>query len=181
MLFSLARGSARSIVPPRPGDLVAAALSSGGRLAAAAYIVPRPKARSGDGGTVLLVGTTGKHVVPFDEPVFELDVSADGRFAVACTYAEAIVLDGATGQAMMRFAGAKVAALSRDGRLIALAMNGERKHDPPVISVRERETQRELATFSGHSRAVRDLAFSPEGDVVVTASRDGLLKRWRVP
>ena len=180
-LVSLTRGTARAIVAPRPGDLVAAALSSGGQLAAAAYIVPRPSGRYGDGGHVLLAGPRDKRVVTFDEPVFEIGVSADGRFAVACTYAEAIVLDGATGHTMVRFGGAKVGALSRDGRLVALAMNGERKHDPPVVSVRERESQREIATFSGHSRAIGDLAFSPGDDVLLTASRDGLLMRWRVP
>ena len=70
---------------------------------------------------------------------------------------------------------------SRDGRLLALAHNGQHKHDKPTIDVVERNSGRVLATFTGHGRSVRGMAFSADGQLLATASKDGRVKLWKVP
>jgi AAA+ superfamily predicted ATPase len=55
---------------------------------------------------------------------------------------------------------------TKDGQVILLDLTKE----PPVSTI-----------FSGHSQKVYFLAFSPDGQTLISGSSDGILKRWNVP
>jgi WD40 repeat protein len=76
-------------------------------------------------------------------------------------------------------------AWSPDGKLLAAAAqcNGYEQHDIEVntctIHIWDTMTGVERYTLEGHERAVEDLAWSPDGTMLVSASRDGRVRVWR--
>lgn len=66
-------------------------------------------------------------------------------------------------------------ALSSDGTRLAVAFAGSAF--PWLLSLPDGE---HLQTYSGHVYRVTDLAFSPSGDLLATASSDGTVRLWRV-
>ena len=38
-----------------------------------------------------------------------------------------------------------------------------------------------LASYPGHDRGVRAVAFSPSGDALYSGGEDGTLRRWPIP
>jgi WD40 repeat protein/Flp pilus assembly protein TadD len=101
----------------------------------------------------------------------------DGRRLVTGGAAAAL-LDGATGETIRRYArpGAEVrgAAISKDGRLLALADNFN------VISLWDVEAGTELRTFKGHSDLIYQIDFHPDGNRLVSASTDRTVRLWDV-
>jgi len=55
---------------------------------------------------------------------------------------------------------------TKDGQVLLLDLTKE----PPVPTI-----------FSGHSQKVYFLAFSPDGQTLISGSSDGILKRWNIP
>jgi WD40 repeat protein len=43
------------------------------------------------------------------------------------------------------------------------------------------ESARELRTFTGHTRGVHSIAFSPDGRLLASGGRDGAIKLWELP
>ncbi len=130
---------------------------------------------------ILLQDTAGSRVVRVAGPVGNLQLSADGRWLAVGLYDAVVVVDVAAGVVTTTHQGADLGAWTRDGRLLALAHNGQHKHDKPTIDVVERNSGRVLATFTGHGRSVRGMAFSADGQLLATASKDGRVKLWKVP
>ena len=52
--------------------------------------------------------------------------------------------------------------------------------DGPV-RVRDAETGKELRQYQGHTGAVIDVAFFPDGKRIVSTSYDGTARIWRAP
>ncbi|ABA23472.1 serine/threonine protein kinase with WD40 repeats [Trichormus variabilis ATCC 29413] len=66
-------------------------------------------------------------------------------------------------------------AISPDGN--TLASGGDDK----IIRLWELNTQKLVASFSGHSQAVTSVTFSPQGEILATASDDKTVKLWHLP
>ena len=76
-------------------------------------------------------------------------------------------------------------AYSPDGRLLALAGGGEMYYENPgaqvipgKVHVRDGSTGALLRTLGGHTNIITSLAFSPDGAVLATGSRDQTVKLW---
>src|SRR5271166_3923786 len=66
-------------------------------------------------------------------------------------------------------------AFAPDGRTLASAGNDK------FIYLWEQATGKELARFSGHTKAVLCLAFSPDGRLLVSGSADRTVRVWDGP
>src|SRR5690606_2670953 len=62
-----------------------------------------------------------------------------------------------------------------DGRLIATA-----GHDR-TVKLWDAATKKELATLTGHAKAITAVAFSPRGDALASAGVDTTVKLWNLP
>ena len=65
-------------------------------------------------------------------------------------------------------------ALSPDGRRFAAGAGDGR------ITIWDVASHQEVATLEGHNEAVKQLAFTPDGDYLVSVSKDQL-RVWRAP
>jgi WD40 repeat protein len=65
---------------------------------------------------------------------------------------------------------------SADSRWLAVGQQTE--DDSPQILVWSTSSWREVLVLPGHSRGVRGLRFSPEGDYLLTAGGDQVLRQW---
>ncbi|WP_375471369.1 protein kinase [uncultured Nostoc sp.] len=65
-------------------------------------------------------------------------------------------------------------AMSPDSKTLASAS------DDKIVKLWNLNTQKLLASLSGHSQAVKSVAFSPDGQILATASDDKTIKLWQV-
>jgi WD40 repeat protein len=103
--------------------------------------------------------------------------SPDGsRLAAVWTDAQIVrVFDLATGRAILEFpsGGAHIASFSPDGERLALA--GEGQSASAVVDAR---TGGQIFSLQGHSSELKDVAWSPNGRWIATASMDGTARLW---
>jgi WD40 repeat protein len=109
-------------------------------------------------------------------------ISPDGKSLFVAGWTGPItVWDLATGTQTRTFCdidrgGVNRIALSRDGSLLASA--GGASTDPIILW--EVASGRQVRSFSGHTDSVTDLAFSPDGKLLASASNDVTIKLWNV-
>jgi WD40 repeat protein len=70
-------------------------------------------------------------------------------------------------------AGINCVSFSPDGKTLASG-------DDKLIRLWDLNTQKVLATLSGHSQAVKSVAYSPDGKILATASDDNIIKLWDI-
>jgi WD40 repeat protein len=77
-------------------------------------------------------------------------------------------------------------AFSRDGKLLAVASGGD-KLMRGIVNVRnafitlwDRESGKEIATFTGDKRSDYAMAFSPDGKTLSSTGSDGIIRLWDV-
>ena len=117
----------------------------------------------------------------FTGAINSLVFSPDGGALATGHYDGAIRLwDAARGELLRTFQTQGVVeclAFSPDGRLLA---TGE-SFDAPLVRLWAADTGELLHTLEGHTHGVEELAFSPQGDLLVSASYDGQVLVWGLP
>jgi WD40 repeat protein len=109
-------------------------------------------------------------------------ISPDGKSLYTAGWTGPIIVwDIASGAQVRTFGdpnrgGVNRIVLSRDGSLLASA--GGESTDPIILW--DATSGRQLRTFSGHTDSVTDLAFSPDGKLLASASNDVTIKLWNV-
>ena len=103
-------------------------------------------------------------------------------FACGDTVGTLGILDAATGEQNHTITGAHgerigSLAFSSDGRTLASCSDDR---DDKVIHLWHVSTGDLKGTLTGHADVVRDVAFSPSGEILVSGSRDGELRFWDV-
>ncbi len=161
---------------PFEGPVPEGALARIGRGAAMAMAV------SPDGDSLAIATTIGVYLyrtdtmttiwfAPFQLPVMNVLFTPDGTRLAAFTILEIHLLDTAQGEEIgvrPRFGLDFTAAFSLDGALLATA-------DSRVISLWDTTTGEQRGELSGHSAFPRSLAWTPDGDWLVSggATQDG--------
>lgn len=108
-----------------------------------------------------------------------LCVSADGRRAVTSTFDELLLWDLESGRRLRTFtggSGARAAALSPDGRLLA---SSGRVYGG--VRLWETETGRCLRTYRGHEGDITSVLFTDGGRSLVSAAADRTVRAWSLP
>ena len=67
-------------------------------------------------------------------------------------------------------------AFSPDGARIAVGMSGRE----PTVQIWDIATKKPIATFIGHTRDIRSLAFSPDSSLLASAGVDGVIYLWDI-
>jgi len=104
-------------------------------------------------------------------------LSRDASRAVVGTSYDTHLIDLATGEraSLPIAAGFGAATFSRDGQLVALVSDLA-----STVRVFDTETRQLVATLAGHSDIVMGFAFSPDGQRLATAARDGTGRVWDI-
>ena len=101
--------------------------------------------------------------------------SPDGKTLVTGTS----VQDIATQTAIITLE-SSIVAFSPDGTTLAAA-NNDHTFKIHKVKLWDIATRRNIATFEGHTRSIRSLAFSPDGAILASGSFDGTVKLWDMP
>lgn len=87
------------------------------------------------------------------------------------------VADNSPVASITRSSTGRVAAISADAKHIVTTSAGGRDD---TASIWDRESGQVLQELRGHSGIINNAAFSPTGDLVVTAGQDGIARVWNV-
>ncbi len=173
-LWDVASRSRRSIVAANPAAVTSVRFSPDGRSLAVA---------SGDrkAGSLALYRLDGRRIDAADDGhargVSALAFSSDGRL-LAAIGADGLVsirdADGLSERSTIRVSDGRTLAFRPGGHVLATG------HDGGDSALWDADTGRKLATLKGHADDVLDLAFSPDGATLATASKDRQVRLWNL-
>lgn len=151
-------------------------LSSDGQVLAAGYEDRTVRVWSLQNGEMLhtLQGHSGK--------VYALTISSDGQTLASVGDGQTVNLwKLSTGERLGTFAWQNgyinVVAVGREGQQLACGESTQ-SYESPDIKVWDTVTGQELFNLKGHSRSIHSLAFSPDGKILASGSRDKSVKLW---
>ncbi|MDX1511203.1 MAG: BTAD domain-containing putative transcriptional regulator, partial [Nitriliruptorales bacterium] len=102
---------------------------------------------------------------------------ADSRSIAASWEGLTLLLDAQTGNELARLPIGGPLAVSRDGRILAVAEWGAADRAVVLVDVSSGEVLRRLVR---HTAEIQDLAFAPDGRELLSAGDDALVVRWDV-
>jgi eukaryotic-like serine/threonine-protein kinase len=106
------------------------------------------------------------------DDVASVAMSADSRHIASSSGRELIIWDAETGERQVSVPGSfRSTAYSPDGKSIASALEFE-------VRIKDARTGREIRALHGHESFVLDVAFSPDGQSLASASSDMTVKIW---
>jgi RNA polymerase sigma factor (sigma-70 family) len=116
--------------------------------------------------------------------VVSVAFSPTGKFVASGTGMDVRVWETATGKEVRRFQGHSPVAFGPDGRTLAcVGTDGKAMNDPDyksLVWLWDVATGRKLAELAGHKEAIWSLRFSPDGNLLVSTSRDTTALVWDV-
>ncbi len=137
----------------------------------------------GDDTARLWDASSGRSVIQLPHPgvTAALLSSDDSRVLTLAMGIDAILWDAATGAQIAELEYSDTIAFGDQVRDACFHPDGSRlavcrRLGPGVFDAKTGKKQVEL---NGHTRVVRSVAFSPDGEWLVTASEDGAVRRWR--
>ncbi|MCC7292110.1 MAG: protein kinase [Phycisphaerales bacterium] len=177
-VWNLSTGREQTTLRIDGGDVGAVAISPDGTRVAAG---------SADGGLRLYDATTGFEISVLRGHVDRvLAVTFSPEFSwIATASADRTVKlwdagSAEQGSMPVHAAGAGAAAVSEDGRLIALALPPRGKGEGPV-ALYNAHSGKVLCEFNAHAGSLSALAFSADGATLATGASDRRIKLWDVP
>ncbi|MBK9711505.1 MAG: protein kinase [Kouleothrix sp.] len=140
-------------------------------------------AATGAGSKILILDLeTGKQVKTLDlndgARSSSIALTPDGKYLIAGGSDKTFIIwDMASGERIfnspLQSAAVTAVALMGDGRYAASSTEGE-------VYVWDLQTGQKIRSFSGHRREVNQLVFTADGRTLVSASRDGTTRVWRI-
>lgn len=117
--------------------------------------------------------------------VEHLAYSPDGKKLAGSTDKGITFWDTKTGKEAFNLevklnAGIQSLVFSSDGKLLIVGLEGA-VHFPSYVQIWDVENQREIGHFVCHSEPLSQLALSPDGKMLATASHDATVKLWDLP
>ncbi len=126
---------------------------------------------------------TGRELATFEgrekSGIYSVEFAPDGQsFATAGADGAVQIrrLDGTLLATLPHPKPASRAVFSPDGRLLASCCT----FDDPTVRIWDVSTREVVRNLVGHSDRIRDVAFSPDGQTLISASRDGTARLWDV-
>ena len=119
--------------------------------------------------------------------VWSLSVSPDGKRVASAGTDGVRIADTENGELLQTFKGhlgpVSAVTFSPDGQSVVSAgeqhfLRGPRNFGDPTIRIWDADTGKELAVLRGHTGQVKDLAVSPDGQTIVSASYDKTVRLW---